>query len=166
MAYWRTIYGSVQSYIYFTCGYFYKFNVFGFLQWGYNFYYNQGSYDPINPYLDSTGNYFVPSGDAYSVYPARDGTALESIRIIQFRQGIDDLRAMKLAETLVGRDTVIGAVEELTGEILFSRCVCDSAVMHAVRERVNRLIAGAAGRQCLHPISGIDSKIPSLISRQ
>ena len=120
---------------------FWKYRVFGFLQWGYNFYYNQGSYDPINPYLDSTGNYFVPSGDAYSVYPAADGTALESIRIIQFRQGIDDLGAMTLAESIVGREKVLASIEELTGDIVFSRCVCDSTVMHAVRERVNRLIS-------------------------
>ena len=120
---------------------FWKYRVFGFLQWGYNFYYNQGSYDPINPYLDSTGNYFVPSGDAYSVYPAADGTALESVRIIQFRQGIDDLGAMTLAESLVGREKVLASIEELTGDIVFSRCVCDSTVMHAVRERVNRLIS-------------------------
>jgi len=120
---------------------FYKYNIFGFLQWGYNFYNNQGSYDPVNPYVDSTGNYFVPSGDAYSVYPASDGTALESMRLVQFREGIDDMRAMRLAESLVGRERVISAIEELTGEIVFSRCVCDSKKMLAIRERVNRLIA-------------------------
>lgn len=120
---------------------FYKYRVFGFLQWGYNFYYNQGSYDPVNPYVDSTGNYFVPSGDAYSVYPATDGTALESMRIVQFREAIDDLRAMELAGSLAGRDAVIAAIEELTGEVVFSRCVCDSAVMLAIRERINSIIA-------------------------
>lgn len=120
---------------------FYKYRVFGFLQWGYNFYYNQGSYDPVNPYVDSTGNYFVPSGDAYSVYPATDGTALESMRIVQFREAIDDLRAMELAGSLAGRDAVIAAIEELTGEVVFSRCVCDSAAMLAIRERINSIIA-------------------------
>lgn len=120
---------------------FYKYRVFGFLQWGYNFYYNQGSYDPVNPYVDSTGNYFVPSGDAYSVYPATDGTALESMRIVQFREAIDDLRAMELAGSLAGRDAVIAAIEELTDEVVFSRCVCDSAAMLAIRERINSIIA-------------------------
>lgn len=120
---------------------FYKYRVFGFLQWGYNFYYNQGSYDPVNPYVDSTGNYFVPSGDAYSVYPATDGTALESMRIVQFREAIDDLRAMELTGSLAGRDAVIAAIEELTGEVVFSRCVCDSAAMLAIRERINSIIA-------------------------
>lgn len=119
---------------------FYKYRVFGFLQWGYNFYYNQGSYDLVNPYVDSTGNYFVPSGDAYSVYPAVDGTALESMRIVEFREAIDDLRAMKLAETLAGREAVMTAVEDITGEVVFSRCVCDTATMLAIRERVNGII--------------------------
>lgn len=120
---------------------FYRYRVYGFLQWGYNFYYNQGSYDLVDPYVDSTGNYFVPSGDAYSVYPAVDGTALESMRIVQFREAIDDLRAMMLAESLVGREAVVAALEELTGEIVFSRCVCDSAAMLAIRERINAIIA-------------------------
>lgn len=119
---------------------FYKYNIFGFLQWGYNFYNNQGSYDPIDPYVDTTGNYFVPSGDAYSVYPARDGTALESMRIIQFREGIDDLRAARLAESLVGRESVIAAIEELAGDIVFSRCVNDTQTMLAIRGRINDLI--------------------------
>ncbi len=119
---------------------FYKYRVFGFLQWGYNFYYNQGSYDLVNPYVDSTGNYFVPSGDAYSVYPAVDGTALESMRIVEFREAIDDLRAMKLAETLAGREAVMTAVEDITGEVVFSRCVCDTATMLAIREHVNGII--------------------------
>lgn len=120
---------------------FYKYDIFGFLQWGYNFYNNQGSYDPIDPYLDSTGNYFVPSGDAYSVYPARDGTALESMRIVEFREAIDDLRAARLAERLVGRERVLAAIEELAGEVVFSRCVCDTETMLAIRESINSLIA-------------------------
>lgn len=120
---------------------FYKYDIFGFLQWGYNFYNNQGSYDPIDPYLDSTGNYFVPSGDAYSVYPARDGTALESMRIVEFREAIDDLRAAKLAERLVGRERVLAAIEALAGEVVFSRCVCDTETMLAIRESINSMIA-------------------------
>ena len=63
------------------------------------------------------------------------------MRLVQFREGIDDMRAMRLAESLVGRERVISAIEELTGEIVFSRCVCDSKKMLAIRERVNRLIA-------------------------
>ena len=63
------------------------------------------------------------------------------MRIVQFREAIDDLRAMELAGSLAGRDAVIAAIEELTGEVVFSRCVCDSAAMLAIRERINSIIA-------------------------
>ena len=127
---------------------FYRYKISGFLQWGYNFYFNQGSHDPINPYVDSTGNYFVPSGDTYSVYPAADGTALESIRILHFREGLDDMRALYLAESLVGREKVLEIIEpivkEMTGEnIIFARCIDRSSDMMKLREAIDEIVMGA-----------------------
>ena len=127
---------------------FYRYKISGFLQWGYNFYNNQGSYDSINPFADSTGNYFVPSGDTYSVYPAQDGTALESMRILQFREGLDDMRALYLAESLVGREKVLEVIEpivkEMTGEnIVFSRCIDRSSDMMKLREKIDELVINA-----------------------
>ena len=124
---------------------FYRFKIGGFLQWGYNFYYNQGSHDAINPYVDSTGNYFVPSGDTYSVYPAADGTALESMRILHFREGLDDMRALYLAESLVGREKVLETIEplvkEFTGkEIVFARCIDRSSDMMKLREKIDEIV--------------------------
>ena len=127
---------------------FYRYKIGGFLQWGYNFYNNQGSHDAINPYVDSTGNYFVPSGDTYSVYPAQDGTALESIRIHHFREGLQDMRALYLAESLVGREKVLEVIEpivkEMTGkEIVFSRCIDRSSDMMKLREKIDEIVMGA-----------------------
>ena len=127
---------------------FYRFKIGGFLQWGYNFYYNQGSHDAINPYVDSTGNYFVPSGDTYSVYPAADGTALESMRILHFREGLDDMRALYLAESLVGREKVLETIEplvkEFTGkEIVFARCIDRSSDMMKLRAKIDEIVMNA-----------------------
>ncbi len=122
---------------------FYKYNIAGFLQWGYNFYYNQGSYDFVNPYLDSTGGYFVPSGDTYSVYPSHDGRALESMRIVQFHEALQDRRAMELCEGYYGKERVVAEMEKVIGEIKFSKCPGMSEEMLAVREKVNEMIAGA-----------------------
>ena len=124
---------------------FYRYKIGGFLQWGYNFYNNQGSYDAINPYVDSTGNYFVPSGDTYSVYPAQDGTALESMRILHFREGLDDMRALYLAESLVGRERVLEVIEpivkEMTDEnIVFARCIDRSSDMMKLREKIDEIV--------------------------
>ena len=112
----------------------------GFLQWGYNFYYNQGSYDMVNPFLDSTGEYFFPSGDGYSVYPAPDGTAWESMRLLQFREALEDTAAMKLAASFVGKDEVVRAVEAQVGEIRFDRCLSTPEQMLRAREAVNAII--------------------------
>ena len=122
---------------------FYKYNIVGFLQWGYNFYYDQGSYSLVDPYSDSTGNYFAPSGDTYSVYPAPDGTAYESLRIAQFYDALQDVRALALCEKLCGREATLAALESLCGEIRFDRCICDSAKMIAVRETINKMIENA-----------------------
>ncbi len=73
------------------CAPFYKYDIVGFLQWGYNFYFSQYSYDFCNPYLDSTGDFFAQSGDTYSVYPSHDGRALESVRIAAFSDALQDV---------------------------------------------------------------------------
>ncbi len=93
----------------------YKFNIEGFLHWGYNFYNNWNSYDTVDPCLDSTGNYFVPSGDSYIVYPSKDGKALESLRLNALREAMDDIRALQLCEKLYGREYTINLINETAG---------------------------------------------------
>ena len=93
----------------------YKYNIEGFLHWGYNFYNNWNSYDTVDPCLDSTGNYFVPSGDTYLVYPSKDGKCLESIRLNAMREAMDDIRALQLCESLYGRDYVIDLINTEAG---------------------------------------------------
>ncbi len=122
---------------------FYKYDIAGFLQWGYNFYNTCGSVDPINPFLDACGEYWVPAGDTYSVYPAQNGEAMESIRILSFYEALQDVRAMKLAEEYYGKDAVVAALEEILGEIKFSRCATDAKTILSMRERINEMIAAA-----------------------
>ena len=119
----------------------YKFDIVGFLQWGYNFYNNQCSYNAINPYADTCGDGWVPAGDTFSVYPDSDGKALESLRIIVFYDALQDMRAMKLAESVCGKERVLEAIETaFGGEITFKKCALTSKQMLSVREAVNKLI--------------------------
>jgi len=119
----------------------YKYDIIGFLHWGYNFYNTQYSYDPINPYLDTCGDGWVPSGDTFSVYPASNGTALESLRIVVFNDALQDMRAMKLAESLCGKEKVVETIEAAFGkEITFKVCARSADEILAVREAVNELI--------------------------
>ena len=122
----------------------YKYNIVGFLQWGYNFYNNCGSVDDINPYLDCSGDKWVSAGDTYSVYPGKRGVALESTRIVVFHQGLQDMRAMQLCESYYGHEAVVAAIEEVLGEtLLFTRCAYSSAEMLAIREKINAMIKDA-----------------------
>ncbi|MBR3715069.1 MAG: DUF4091 domain-containing protein [Clostridia bacterium] len=89
---------------------FYKYSIVGFLQWGYNFWFSMGSQGRMNPFVTTDAGR-VPAGDAYSVYPAPDGSAYESIRIRSFHEALCDLRAMQLCEKLCGREAVMNAIE-------------------------------------------------------
>lgn len=120
----------------------YKYNIVGFLQWGYNFYNTRHSYTPINPFLDSNGGDWVPSGDTYSVYPAPDGTTWESLRIVVFHEALEDMRALKLCEQLCGRDYVMNLIEgDLDKPITFKEYPHDAAYILNLREKVNAAIA-------------------------
>lgn len=124
----------------------YKYNIAGFLHWGYNYYNNRGSGNAINPYLDLGGEDWVPAGDTFTVYPAEDGTPLESLRSMSLYEAILDLAAMQLAEKYYSHDTVVAAMEAALGdEITFLRCAHTEREMLAVREAVNELIRRATG---------------------
>ena len=122
----------------------YKYNIVGFLQWGYNFYNSQGSRAEVIPFLDASGEKWVPAGDTYSVYPGTKGDALESLRILVFQEGLNDMQAMKLCEQYYSHETVVAAIEEVLGcELTFDRCAYSAKEMLAVREKINEMIKAA-----------------------
>ncbi len=94
----------------------YKYNVKGFLQWGYNFYFSQLSRKAINPFLDTDANASFPSGDPFVVYPAPDGTAYPSIRLKIFYDAFQDMRALQLLEELTDKEYVLNIIENNCGE--------------------------------------------------
>ena len=119
----------------------FKYNVRGFLHWGYNYYNNRASGDAINPFLDLGGEDWVPAGDTFTVYPNQDGTPLESIRTITMDEVMQDVRAMRTAEKLTSHEAVVNAMENALGaEITFKRCALSAEEMLRVREAVNTLI--------------------------
>lgn len=119
----------------------YKYDIVGFLQWGFNYYNNWRSYEPLDPYGDTCGHDWVPGGDPFSVYPAADGSAYESLRIVVFYEALQDISAMKLAESFVGKEKVVEAIEKaFGGEIRFDVCARSTKQMQAVRDAVNEII--------------------------
>ena len=119
----------------------FKYNISGFLHWGYNYYNNRASGDAINPFLDLGGEDWVPAGDTFIVYPAQDGTPLESIRAITMDEVMQDIRAMRLAEEYTSHGAVVKAMEDALGrEITFHRCAETADEMLRVRNAVNEII--------------------------
>ena len=119
----------------------FKYNIVGFLQWGYNFYQNYHSLDNINPTFDLSGDDWVPAGDLCSVYPAQNGEALESLRLIVFGEALQDMRALQLLEKYMSHEEIVEKIEEAFGEkIEFNVCATSARQMLAVRETVNELI--------------------------
>ncbi len=119
----------------------YKFDIVGFLQWGYNFYSNMHSVNEIEPYTDTAGEHWVPAGDTFSVYPGPRGVALESLRIVVFHDALQDMRAMRLCESLYSKAEVVEAIESVLGESLaFDVCAKSEGTMLKIREKINEMI--------------------------
>ena len=119
----------------------YTHNIVGFLHWGYNFYNNCDSLYPINPYIEASGEGWLAAGDPFSVYPAQNGDCLESLRLVAFKAGIDDMRALELCESLYDRDAVLRTIEEALGySVGYESYVKTSDALHLVREKINQLI--------------------------
>jgi hypothetical protein len=119
----------------------YRYNLAGFLQWGFNFWYAQYSTHAIDPFkvTDAGGNF--PSGDAFLVYPGTDGP-LDSLRGEVFREALQDQRALQLLESRQGRDKTVKLLERgLDEPITMTRYPQDAAWLLRMRERLNRRIA-------------------------
>ena len=119
----------------------YKYDVKGFLQWGYNFYYTQLSKKLIDPYKVSDAGGKFPSGDSYVVYPAKDGTANHSIRLKVFYDGLQDMAALNTLENLSDKSKCISILEkECAKPITFSEYPHSNEWMLNTREKINSAI--------------------------
>lgn len=122
----------------------YKFDVKGFLHWGYNFYFLQYSKGLIDPYkvTDAGGAFF--SGDSFVVYPAKDGTPYNSLRLNVFYDAFQDMLALKLLESKIGKEKTLAVLEDgLEKPITFSEYPHGAKWILETRERVNRAIIDA-----------------------
>ena len=122
----------------------YKSNVEGFLHWGFNFWFSQFSAGVLNPYADTTAGGAYQSGDAFVVYPLdEDGEVVCSLRLYVFNEGMQDMRALKLLESLTDRQTVMELLEKVDGFDSYPR---NSQYILRIREEVNRKIKAMISR--------------------
>ena len=91
----------------------YKFQMEGFLHWGYNFYNSQYSIHKIDPYRTNDGEDSFPSGDPFIVYPGKNGDPVESMRLPIMEDAMLDVRILEMLETMTDREYVMRLIEEI-----------------------------------------------------
>ena len=118
----------------------YKYDIKGFLHWGYNFYNTALSYHKVNPYITSSGEKTLMSGGAFSVYPGSDGALLSS-RALVFYEGLQDIAVCSLLEKIIGRDEVMRIIGEASGmDITFWDYPRNTKFLTDLRKRITEEI--------------------------
>ena len=95
----------------------YKYDIKGFLHWGFNFYHGCCSQYPLNPYLTTSADGAFPSGDPFIVYPAPDGV-YASIRGEMTFAAMQDVAICRTLEARIGREAVVRMIDQAAGEEL------------------------------------------------
>lgn len=90
----------------------FKYDIKGFLHWGFNFYYTCLSRRPVDPFTETDAGGAFPAGDAFCVYPGPDGP-WSSIRAEVFLFGLQDLRLLRLLETKMSHDEIVAMLEQV-----------------------------------------------------
>ncbi len=112
----------------------------GFLQWGFNFYNSAKSLRHLSPYEVTDADCAFPSGDSFLVYPYENG-AIMSVRGEVIFESLQDMRAMQLLESLIGREKIIKKLNKKFGDIKFRFYPRGTEATLAIRETINDMIA-------------------------
>ncbi len=119
----------------------FKYQIKGFLHWGYNHWYGYRSRHPIDPFLTTDVECAYPSGDAFVVYPS-DAGPIDSLRWEVFYQGLQDLAVFDLYRERVGPEAALSLLEQgLPSPLTFRTGPVADAWLLGRREAVNRALA-------------------------
>ncbi|MBO4344611.1 MAG: DUF4091 domain-containing protein [Victivallales bacterium] len=123
----------------------YNYGIDGFLHWGFNFYNSQCSISRINPYHETSSIYSFPAGDPFVVYPGEGGVPEFSLRLVVFNEGLQDMRALQLLESLQGREKTIELLTKANGgkPMKMASYPKGEAAILSLRETVNAAIQSA-----------------------
>jgi len=117
----------------------YKYDVKGFLHWGYNFWFTQFAKRAVNPFEETDAGGKFSSGDSFVVYPGEDKQPIVSLALKVFYDAVQDMTALQLLESKIGRDNVIGIIENNTKKpISFTEYPHEEGWMLNKREEINK----------------------------
>lgn len=120
----------------------YRYRALGFLHWGYNYYYDRMTHGIFNPLLTPCGYKQYP-GVAHLVYPfcSKGIYVLPSIREKLMAEAFDDLRALNLLESLIGRENTLQICQQAFDDPIDCRLIPCEDQLCTMRELVNEAIA-------------------------
>lgn len=115
----------------------YRYGASGYLHWGYNYW----TKDPFTDPVDNRPNILLPAGEAWIVYPGKQGV-MGSIRFDAMRDGIADY---ELFCQLADRGKAAEAMALVSKHVLdFDRYDCDVKAFRATRRALLELLASSA----------------------
>lgn len=118
----------------------YKYDIKGFLHWGFNFFGGCLSRYAINPYVTTSAAGIFPSGDPFIVYPSKDG-AYPSMRGKTMYDAISDLRLCQTLEKYIGRDKVCELIDEYAGgELTFEIYPTGKEYIETLNDKMKEII--------------------------
>ncbi len=119
----------------------YKFKIEGFLHWGFNFWFNRLSRKLVNPYICTDCEDYFPAGDGFVVYPGVGGVPVPALRELVFFDALQDMRALKLLESLMGYEKTVELLEkDLETPLTFKEYPRNNSYILNTREAVNMKI--------------------------
>ena len=125
----------------------YKYDIKGFLHWGFNYYNARVSRYPVNPYLTTSGDRAYPSGDPFIVYPGRDGV-YSSLRGEVFYEGIKDMAVCFALDEDIGRKEVVALIDRAAGfDLRFDRYPEGKEFLEGLRAQMIRKISECAAKE-------------------
>lgn len=119
----------------------YKYNLAGFLHWGFNFYNSHHSLKHINPYETTDADQVFDAGDPFLVYPGADGYPEESYRLLMMDAAFKDIRAMKLLAEYIGDDQVKALIDHHLDVPTMTSYPRSTEPLLTLRHEINRKIA-------------------------
>lgn len=122
----------------------YKYDVSGFLQWGFNFYNSNKSIHTVNPYISTSCGGWFPSGDGFIVYPSLGG-AYSSIRAEVTYEAMQDIRICQALEAFVGKEAVVKMIDDAAHrDLRFDDYPREGGFIDGLREKMVGAIADLA----------------------
>ena len=128
----------------------FRYDIKGFLHWGYNFWNTRLSVRPLDPFRETDAGGAFPSGDAFLVYPGPEGP-IPSLRMKVLAYALQDLRALQALSARIGKRAAVQLLEQdLAAPITFDNYPRDATWLLQTRERINRALV-----QAQHETGGI-----------